>query len=192
VIGFRNMMLASVLALALCIAPASAAASARSGFIGKAQQIWTAAAPYFGESSVSPMPNTRVVSNSRGPRPRTVRLADGASQAWFTRKNAEGVINGANAPQEWLIHEWAHVLQKPGLKPWEAEGGAQSFARYAAPRIYKKLSIPFRQPWSRATDGYREQMNRVQQVHGWLWIRHGQWGRNSYRAGLAATSDSQG
>lgn len=172
--GGRALLLSFALCAAFGSASTSASASVQSRFIDKAQRIWTAAAPYYGESSEAPMPDTRLVADSMGPRPRTVRLADGASQAWFTRKNATGLINGADAPKEWLIHEWAHVLQRSDLKPWEGEGGAQSFARYEAPRIYKTLGIPFKQPWSRATDGYLSQMNRVQRVHGWGWIKYGQ------------------
>lgn len=142
--------------------------------MARAQQIWTAAAPYYGESPEAPMPDTRIVADNRGPRPRTVRLASGDSQAWFTRKNAVGLLRGQSASREWLIHEWVHVLQRSGLAPWESEGGAQSFARWASPRIYRSLGIAFSQPWSRSSDDYLRQMNRVKRVRGWAWIKYEQ------------------
>ncbi len=174
---------ALALGLVLCVALAASASAASAStpstnagrFMSKAQRIWSAAAPYYGKAADSPMPSTRIVGNEHGPRPRTVRLANGTSQAWFTRRNASGLVNGANASREWLIHEWAHVLQKSTLTRWEAEGGAQLFARRVAPHVYGKLGIAFRQPWSRATDGYLNQMNRVLKIHGWKWVMKGQW-----------------
>lgn len=162
----------------LCLAPAamgSTAAVESDRFMSHAQEIWVAAAPFYGQPADSPMPSTRVVGDEQGPRPRTVRLSDGTSQTWFTRTNATGLVNGASAPQEWLIHEWAHVFQESSLTRWEAEGGAQLFARRVAPQVYAKLGMAFRQPWSRATDGYRNQMNRVLRVRGWTWVMTGQW-----------------
>jgi hypothetical protein len=170
----RALLLSFALCAAFGSAVTSASASVETDFMAKAQRIWTAAAPYYGESPEAPMPDTRVVANSFGPRPRTVRVAPGHSQAWFTRSNAQGLLNGKSAPQEWLIHEWAHVLQRSDLTSWEGEGGAQAFARYAAPRIYGSLGISFKQPWSRATDDYLAYMNHVERVHGWGWIKYGQ------------------
>ncbi len=174
--NFRATVLTTTAIAVLAVAPAAAWGSTQAEFAVKAQQIWVAAAPYYGQEPSSTMPSTRVVANRLGPRPRTVRLFDGTSQAWFTQKNPQGLLNGANASQEWLIHEWAHVFQSPGLKSWAGEGGPQAFARYVAPRIYRTLGMPFRQPWTRATDGYRRQMDRVERSCGWTWILHRQWG----------------
>lgn len=67
-----------------------------------------------------------------------------------------------------LIHEIAHVFQRPGMPTWMVEGGAEAFARTFDWKVADRFG-PFPNAW--AYDGY---VRRVHRELGDRWIRRGQ------------------
>lgn len=78
-----------------------------------------------------------------------------------------------NLARQTLIHEWAHSQQKGSSPRWKVEGGAQAFARYAAPHIYAAAGIPYRNP-REGGSMYTPLARRVESKLGMNWVKNGQ------------------
>lgn len=94
---------------------------------------------------------------------------------------SKGMLNSLANPQSgnWayamqtILHEIAHTQQKPGLTTWEAEGGADIWAGWAAPTIYPKMGINVR---STPPYGYPGYVNRVYEELSPMWWKVRQFG----------------
>jgi len=142
----------------------------------RAKRIWEVAAPFYGQPAQSAQPSLHVPGPKWGGTgvfedgTRSVHLGPSLSKALLGKGNLR------NWAEETLIHEWAHYFQ-PALSTandktrWQVEGGAEAFARWAAPQIYAKAGLDYANP-SRL--GYPEFTRRVIKEKGWDWIKYGQ------------------
>lgn len=71
-----------------------------------------------------------------------------------------------------LIHEFAHTMQKTGIRNSipEREGGASWFANIEAPGVWSKLRFPYKNE----PPSYSRYLNLVQHEHDRDWAMHGQ------------------
>lgn len=135
-------------------------------FQARTQSIWEKAAHLYGRSGSSEQPQiwlARGLTKAEG----DVAHVSGAVVA-FDRGWGKQLLAGNDYAEQALLHEWAHVFQKPGLKVWEKEGGATDFARWAAPQVYGDYAQ------TRYPAGYRKYADAVQSKRGKDWIEKGQ------------------
>ncbi len=145
----------------------------------KAQRVWAAAAPFYGQPPTSTAPPLVSGNFRHGQEAETVHAGfDGAkrSEVKFGGGLVKALLSGKGNLRNWaeesLLHEWAHYFQPAlGQKEWEYEGGAEAFARRFAPGIYSQLNIPYANP---QFNGYPEFTKRVIKDKGWNWIEKGQ------------------
>jgi len=139
------------------------------------RRIWPRAAPYYGHSA---MPTTIVLDLPRGTAGEAVHTRHGKA-AVIDRNAALGIVSGhepgnpgAPAGKGTLLHEWSHVFQVPGLKTWEAEGGAEDFKLWAGPQIFGDTGA-----FGSRTRRYFDDAQKVAHDKGWPWVKYGQFGR---------------
>lgn len=147
-------------------------------FQQRLSRIWSAAAPFFGPGAT--MPRTWAAGALPGGRAHTSHYDDGSIASYLGRSSAKEILEELSPGEETLVHEWAHAFQhdvnkklKSG-RSWEVEGGAEAFARWAAPQIYGKAGIYYRN--SEAPMGYPGRAQKAISDKGWDWIEHGQFG----------------
>ncbi|MBS1889410.1 MAG: C40 family peptidase [Actinobacteria bacterium] len=152
------------------------------------QSVWPFAAPFYGAAGAH-MPPANFDTNAWGGAfvgdtkvfDKNGRLVKNYLMypKWF-----EGWIGKSpNIVKENLIHEWAHYFQRDNIGggPAVVEGGAESFARWAAPQIYAKAGIKYQNPAFGPGEPYYPYVQQVIKEKGWPWIEHGQFKR---RGGL--------
>jgi TP901 family phage tail tape measure protein len=142
-------------------------------FQQRLHRIWTAAAPFF--PAGASMPRTWSVS-PLGARSKTAHFEDGSIASYLARHAARDLMEEMPKGEATLIHEWTHAFQSEvnkklkGGRGWEVEGGAEAFAHWAAPQIYRKLGMYYENP----PTGYPGRTAKAIKEKGWDWIKHGQ------------------
>ncbi|HVV74190.1 MAG TPA: hypothetical protein VHI52_22320, partial [Verrucomicrobiae bacterium] len=107
----------------------------------------------------------------------------GHPEAWAVKHGQASFSE--NLAKQTLIHEWAHTQQKGRAGKsahWKLEGGAQAFARYAAPHIYAAAGIPYRNP-SEQGSLYTQFANRAESKLGRNWVTSGQFTKGFQKGG---------
>lgn len=91
---------------------------------------------------------------------------------------AKGGGAARSAALETLVHEFAHAAQPLNtMKRWEIEGGAESFAQWASPTIYKNLGVPY----TGAVPAYPNFVAKAAKEHTPDWVHHAQFiGKNVF------------
>lgn len=144
----------------------------------RASRVWRVAAPFFGKSAASPVPRTWAGGTGHS---RVANFEDGSRAAYLTRRDAGRFVRGGDRGEHALIHEWAHMNQAYKQKKgstriswprWMVEGGAEAFTQWAAPRIFGKLGVRYRDPFG--GKNYAGFVARVERELGDRWIRSGQ------------------
>jgi NlpC/P60 family len=144
------------------------------------QKVWPFAAPFYHHGSAMPPANfdttawggafvgdTKVFGPNGGLKKNFL-----AYPKWF-----EGWIGKKpNIVKENLIHEWAHYFQRNNLAGNDPlrEGGAEAFARWAAPQIYANAGIPYQNPPFPKSEMYYPWVQRVLHEKGMDWVEKGQ------------------
>lgn len=141
--------------------------------LGWMQGIWGRIAPLFGQDPATNVSDLFTYTEGRGP----FVGVDGVDPAngKFGLIWPRWVHKGKNALDpttrtKLFIHEMAHRFQGPGVKTaWEAEGGAEAFARITMSRMFGGARYD-------PTDPYNADTTRAVQKRGWRWITKGQFG----------------
>ncbi len=142
--------------------------------------VWPAAAPFYGRSPKSPMPPANLdtsayggafvgdvkVYGPHGGLRKNYLAYPTWFEAWLRTK--------PNVVKENLLHEWAHYFQRPMATNWEAEGGAEAFARQAAPQVYRAAGIQYQNPPFGKHETYFPFVQRVLKEKGLGWVERGQ------------------
>lgn len=153
-------------------------------FQGRLQDIWAVAAPFYGHPGHS-MPRTWS-AGATGGRAHTASFEDGSRASYLGKPFADEIMLQQPQGEETLIHEWAHYFQ-PELNKrlrdghsWEIEGGAEAFARWAAPQIYGAAGLKYHNP---GKVGYPGRVAKVVKDKGMPWVEHGQFEPQKFAAG---------
>lgn len=158
------------------------------------QNVWQYAAHLFGRSPDSKMPrasfDTDVLGGAFVGDVKVFGPHGGEKKnytiwpEWFERR-----ILNSNVGKETILHEWAHYFQRPGLfkSNWEREGGAEAFARWAAPGVFGAAGIPYNNPPFGKGETYYPYVQRVLKDKGMGWVEHGQF-KGFQKGGLVELS----
>jgi TP901 family phage tail tape measure protein len=145
-------------------------------------RAWGHAAGLYGQSPRSAYPAgdylARGLTGTEGDVGK-VEGAPGHKAVFFDKGWMGRAMAGNRYGEESLLHEWAHVFQKPGLSHWQREGGATDFARWAGPGVFG--IDPAGMPWPGG--GYKGFGERVADQLGQNWIEHGQFKARGGRIG---------
>jgi len=138
-------------------------------------------------------------SRLRAPKVRvTDQGAPSNAYAWFdtrtgaislTRAMGRALANPKSSDHAYalssLVHEYAHANQRADVAAsgpkWKREGGAESFAQWATPRVMTDLGMKFR----RSPIAYWPFVKRVNNELGSKWVRSGQFAHVDGKARFA-------
>lgn len=145
------------------------------------EKVWRRAAPLYGQSPRKKFQDIAAVHVVPGlAEPGRVAeggtFEDGSRAIRIDQGWAKKFLRGRDYAEGLLLHEWAHVFQRAGLKKWEEEGGATAFQRYASPIVFGHPPGPY-------PVGYRRYTERVEREKGDAWIRRKQFRRHQ-RGGI--------
>lgn len=136
-------------------------------------EVWPKAAAYYGRSPKSRPPMTLIEGMKSAGETWVADSARYGKAVALSPAAARGVVGfGEPSGRGTLLHEWAHVFQRGGLKKWEAEGGAEAFKGWAGPQIFPGAAMAG--AWGSRTAAYEKYKQEVFREKSEDWIRHEQ------------------